>query len=242
MILVVPVVSASACEVFAQTRSVNSSTRNSTREATSPDPYHEGVKARIEGRCRDTIRLLVPIARRGLGFERAQHTLGLCLIEETGIMLTTDKIISASQIQNGTTAATVDLLPRAMPSLEKPQVKPAEILKNPGFQRGVDWIVTAANAGDFKAQASLIALFNIGLGVSTDSIEAAKWVHLYLTNPKRLTFGAPIAAANAINTLQAATHPDDWLRGKERARNWTPTYLVAPPPKKGDNKPRTITR
>ena len=186
------------------------------RAATKPvDSYREGLRARAEGRCNDAIILLVPIARRGIGFEHAQHALGLCLMEEAGL--------------------------QKLPYSEHRLIGKRRLTDSPGFQRGLDWVVQAANAGDFEAQASLIHLFNIGLGASNEPVEGAKWGHLYLTNPKRLGLGAPNTAHDAITHLQNSISHNDWLRGKERARIWTPSYHIAQPVKKSDTR-STIAR
>ena len=92
------------------------------------------------------------------------------------------------------------------------------------FQSGLDWISKAARAGHFEAQAVMIALYAAGLGPDEDKIEAAKWAHLYLTNPSRLNLGAPIAAVVSIEQIKEAMDNESWLIGKQRARDWVPLY------------------
>ena len=55
-------------------------------------------------------------------------------------------------------------------------------------------------------------------GPDRDPVEAAKWAHLYLTNPTRLNLGAPVLAQGAIDALEVRLDRETWLAGKERAR------------------------
>jgi hypothetical protein len=92
------------------------------------------------------------------------------------------------------------------------------------FATGLEWIGKAARAGHFGAQANMVSLYAAGLGPDEDVIEGAKWAHLYLTNPRRLNLGAPIAAVVSIDQLRESMDKTSWLIGKERARNWVPLY------------------
>ncbi|MEC8094393.1 MAG: hypothetical protein VX103_02440, partial [Pseudomonadota bacterium] len=79
----------------------------------------------------------------------------------------------------------------------------------------------------FKAQGILIALYAANLGPDRNPIEAAKWAHLYLTNPTRLNLGAPVLAQGAIDALEVRLDRETWLAGKERARTWIPVFPSA---------------
>ena len=43
--------------------------------------------------------------------------------------------------------------------------------------------------GIFRRKALLINLYAAGLGPDEDNLEAAKWAHIYLTNPQTVEFG-----------------------------------------------------
>ena len=101
------------------------------------------------------------------------------------------------------------------------------IFDKDNFQSGLAWILTAAQSGGFKAQGILVALYAANLGPDRDPVEAAKWAHLYLTNPTRLNLGAPVLAQGAIDALEARLDRETWLAGKERARTWTPVFPSA---------------
>ena len=163
----------------------------------SRNPYWDGFILKHEGNCVEAIGKLQPIAKRGFGYEHAQTALGECYLDKAGLSGDGGK----------------------PPSRE-------EMIRNGDFKFGLKWIVGAANAGHFEAQAVIINLYAVGLGPNEDNLEAAKWAHLYLTNPQRLNLGAPIVVSDALRDLQARMSKDDWLLGKERARVWTPTYLV----------------
>ena len=89
---------------------------------------------------------------------------------------------------------------------------------------GLQWLLMAANSGDFKAQGILVELYVVKQGPNADPIDGAKWAHLYLTNPSRLTIGAPVFIAHVIDNLQSQITTNEWLLGKERARLWTPRF------------------
>ena len=111
----------------------------------------------------------------------------------------------------------------------------------PDYHTGVRWIMQAANADDYNAQALLVELYGAGYGVGygasadndpsakNDPIEGAKWAHLYLNNAARQNLGVPILAESAIEALRAQLSERQWLLGKERARQWTPLYAKQNP-------------
>lgn len=176
------------------------------------NPYWDGFILKHEGNCLEAIGKLQPIAKRGFGFEHAQTALGECYLDKAGLSGDGGKPPSR-----------------------------ADIFDDRDFKYGLKWIGSAANAGHFEAQAVMVNLYAVGLGPDEDNLEAAKWAHLYLTNPKRLNLGAPIVVTDALGDLQARMSKDDWLLGKERARIWTPVYSEAETPdaedeKKGDAK------
>ena len=172
--------------------------RQAERKA-AHSPYWDGFVLKHQGNCAQAIGKLTPIAERGFGFEDAQTALGECHLTLAGL----DP--SGGNAPNR-----------------------AETVKQDNYKSGVTWIKRAANAGHFEAQGVLVALYAANLGPDTDKVTAAKWAHLYLTNPQRLNLGAPVMAANAINDLKATMDKDSWLIGKQQARRWVPTYDKRP--------------
>ncbi len=162
------------------------------------NPYWDGFALKHAGNCTEAIDKLRPLARRGFGFENAQTALGECHLMLAGL-----------DLENNITPHRNDIINKA------------------GFQTGLTWITKAANAGHFEAQGILIELYAVNLAANTDKIEAAKWAHLYLTNPHRLNLGAPAQANAAITMLKENMNRDSWLIGKERARIWVPSYGIA---------------
>ena len=171
----------------------------------SINPYWKGFILKHEGNCEEAIVRLKPLAERGFGFEDAQTALGECYLQLAGL---------------GTDGGLV-------PGRDK-------MFTIAEFKLGLDWISRASLAGHFKAQAVLIALYAAGLGPDRDKIEAAKWVHLYLTNPTRLNLGAPITAGVSIDQIRGSMEEKSWLLGKQRARDWVPLYEDATPQLQGN--------
>lgn len=159
------------------------------------NPYWEGFVLKHEGNCLEAIAKLQPIAKQGFGYEDAQTALGECYLDKAGL-----------SGQGG----------------DAPTRK--AVFDNRDFQFGLKWIGKAAGAGHFEAQALMVNLYVVGLGPDEDRLEAAKWAHLYLTNPQRLNLGAPVQIKDTLATLQASMDKESWLRGKERARVWVPVY------------------
>lgn len=190
---------------FAAAQVVRESPRDNVRrrqaeQRASVNPYWAGFVLKHEGNCRDAVGKLQPIAERGFGFEDAQTALGECHLTLAGLS------------PDGGTAPPRDSL-----------------TGQDDYRRGLDWLLRAAKAGHFEAQGVIISLYAAGLGPDTDKVEAAKWAHLYLTNPQRLNLGAPVLAADAINILKDEMDRDSWLIGKERARRWVPVYDTGGP-------------
>ena len=184
---------------FAQNRQSGADEVRKRRAAAQAghNPYWDGFILKHEGNCGEAIGKLQPIAKRGFGYEHAQTALGECYLDKAGLSGDGGK----------------------PPRRE-------ELIRNADFKFGLKWISGAANAGHFEAQAVMINLYAVGLGPTEDNLEAAKWAHLYLTNPQRLNLGAPVVVSDALRDLQTRMSNDDWLLGKERARVWTPTYPV----------------
>lgn len=175
------------------------------------NPYWDGFILKHEGNCLEAIGKLQPIAKQGFGYEGAQTALGECYLDKAGLS------------GQGSDAPQRDA-----------------IIENRDFKYGLKWISKAANAGHFEAQAILINLYAVGLGPDEDKLEAAKWAHLYLTNPQRLNLGAPVQVKDALAGLQASMDKDSWLLGKERARIWVPVYTkpeIKQPEKDGTKTP-----
>ena len=159
------------------------------------NPYWDGFILKLEGNCADAQDKLRPIARQGFGYEEAQTALGECLIYLAGLNPSRE----------------------TLPSRQ-------EIAQKPEFQEGIGWLEMAANANSFTAQGILIALYAANLGPTEDPIEAAKWAHLYLSNPVRLNLGVPVLAQVSIDTLRDGMDKQSWLEGKEKARAWVPAF------------------
>lgn len=159
------------------------------------NPYWDGFILKHEGNCAEAIVKLRPLAQRGFGFEDAQTALGECFLDKAGLQ----RVGGAAPPRN-------------------------TLVANTDFEQALKWIGQAANAGHFPAQALLINLYAAGLGPDEDNLEAAKWAHIYLTNPQRLNLGAPIQVADSLAQLQAGMDAESWLLGKERARIWVPIY------------------
>lgn len=180
-------------------RQINDELRQRRAErAARLDPYWDGFILKYEGNCEAATAKLYPIAALGLGYEEAQTALGECLLTLAGLPKD-----HATPPANDT------------------------ILAEDNFQSGITWILTAAQSGGFKAQGILVALYAANLGPDRDPAEAAKWAHLYLTNPTRLNLGAPVLAQGAIDALETRLDRETWLAGKERARVWTPVFPSA---------------
>ena len=90
-------------------------------------------------------------------------------------------------------------------------------MQKPQFHEGIDWLEMAANANSFTAQGILIALYAANLGPTEDPVEAAKWAHLYLSNPVRLNLGVPVLAQVSIDTLRDGMDKQNWLAGEKSA-------------------------
>ncbi len=168
--------------------------RRAAREALK-NPYWDGFILKYEGNCEAAASKLYPIAALGLGYEEAQTALGECLLSLAGL-----------------------------PDDRSPPPARETIFDKNNFQNGLSWIMTAAQSGGFKAQGILVALYAANLGPDRDPVEAAKWSHLYLTNPTRLNLGAAVLAQASIDVLEARLDRETWLAGKERARRWTPIF------------------
>lgn len=179
-------------------RAVDEVRQRRAAKLASHNPYWDGFILKHEGNCLEAIGKLQPIAKRGFGYEHAQTALGECYLDKAGL-----------SGEGG-----------------KPPRRKA-IIDDRDFKYGLKWIGEAANAGHFEAQAVMVNLYAVGLGPDEDNLEAAKWAHLYLTNPQRLNLGAPIVVKDALGDLQARMSKDDWLLGKERARIWVPVYAEA---------------
>ena len=173
-------------------------------------PYWEGFKLKHADKCEEALKKLVPLARQGHGFEDAQLAAGLCMLRLAG-------------------------LTASSPTKKEKQ----ELIKDANFRQGFDWILRAANAGHFRAQASLVSLYADDLappnsamdatqdpskGIYDTHVKGAMWAHLYLTNPLRLQIGAPIIDEAKLKKLENKMLKNKWLLGKELARNWIPVY------------------
>lgn len=175
-------------------------------------PYWEGFKLKHADKCEEALEKLIPLAHQGYGFEDAQHATGLCKLRLAGL--------------------------KASPVTKKER---QNLIQDVNFRQGIEWILRAANAGHFKAQASLVSLHADYLIPPSDGasnpqekvnekthdmhVNGAMWAHLYLTNPLRLQIGAPIIGEKKLKKLENNMTKNQWLLGKELARNWFPVYI-----------------
>ena len=167
--------------------------------------YWEGFKLKNEGDCESAVERLKPIAMNGRGYESAQHALGLCLMSIGGL-----------------------------PSEQGAFFDHNSVSATQSFQDGKTWVIRAANAGQFQAQRTLLALYAVNLGPDESNIEIGKWLQLYDVNPLRLTLGAADQGDGLRQFLTDSISRSELLQGKALARNWTPTYW-APPGVNGAN-------
>ncbi len=100
------------------------------------------------------------------------------------------------------------------------------LIEDPAFIEGRRFVLKAAQSGFHEAQAELVRLYLIGLGPDQDPIEGAKWAQLYLSNPYRLTIGLVNEIERDINALRVSMTSEQWVLGKERARNWYPVFNI----------------
>jgi hypothetical protein len=175
-------------------------------------PYWEGFKLKHADKCEEALEKLTPLAHQGYGFEDAQLATGLCKLRLAGL--------------------------KASPVTKKER---QDLIQDVNFKQGIEWILRAANAGHFKAQASLVSLHADNLIPPNDGtsnpqekvnekthdmhVNGAMWAHLYLTNPLRLQIGAPIIEEKKLKKLENNMTKNQWLLGKELARNWFPVYI-----------------
>lgn len=165
--------------------------------------YWEGFRLMNEGSCDAAIRRLEPLARRGRGFEHAQHGLGVCQLRLAGMP------------ENASTNVPEE----------------AQLRADPRFEEGMTWVLRAARAGQFDAQRTLIALYVAGLGPTDDPLDLARWLHLYNVNPTRQTLGI-IDPDDALLTRARTLLTDEQiLKGRIEAREWTPAFWVSKPEK-----------
>lgn len=159
------------------------------------DPYWSGFIAKARGNCDLAVEELAAFAAQGRGFEDAQTALGLCEMMRAGY-----KPDTSDRDQSGTLTA-LD-----------------------GFVRGRELVNRAADAGFHGAQAEMARLYMFNIGPEKDPAEGAKWAHLYLTNPVRLSIGLENNIEDVVARLQENISSEAWLEGKERARYWYPVF------------------
>ena len=169
--------------------------RRQAEQRAATSPYWDGFILKHQGNCTAALKKLTPLAELGAGYEDAQTALGECHLQLAGLSLQGDDAPTRASLSDNT-----------------------------HYRSGLDWISTAANAGSFEAQAVMVSLYAAGLGPTESRVEGALWAHLYLTNPTRLNLGAPVLAAVSIDNLKNAMSTDEWLIGKQKARQWVPRY------------------
>lgn len=206
-IVVVPIIlTALATLAVTTAEAQRSSGQNNVRDRLAAsrqvlDPYWDGFIAMAKGNCDEAISELAGYAIKGRGFEDAQTALGTCLMMRAGY--------DPSKAQNRHNRSLAD---------------------NKEFKTGRDIILRAADAGFHEAQAEIVRLYLENLAPNQDWAEGAKWAHLYLTNPTRLSIGLENNISGSIDQLKNSMTDAEWLEGKERARYWYPIFDFSFPP------------
>ncbi len=97
---------------------------------------------------------------------------------------------------------------------------------------GAAWILKAANSQIPAAQQAAIQLYEEGIGVPADPLEAAKWLLLLERNPLRRVFGPAAIDAELEKWLREKLTAAQWAEAQDRADRWQPVDqpTVVPPP------------
>jgi len=160
--------------------------------------YWEGFELKNEGDCDAAIERLRPLARNGRGYESAQHAYGLCLLSLGGLPTERGAAFNAEQVSN-----------------------------NQQFQDGRMWVLRAANAGNFQAQRTVLAVYAANMVPDDNPVDLGTWLRIYDVNPLRLTLGA-IARDDGLPTYPKATHARTDLRARSSVTRTSPPPSWAP--------------
>lgn len=108
---------------------------------------------------------------------------------------------------------------------------------------GAEWILKAANSQITSAQLAAIHLYEDGIGVTADPIEAGKWLLLLQHNPMRRVFGPAVIDPDIEQRLNKRLTREQWAVAQQRADRWQPVEqpTILPPPEP-DTKSRRSQR
>lgn len=97
---------------------------------------------------------------------------------------------------------------------------------------GAQWILKAANSQIPSAQQAAIHLYEDGIGVEADPVEAGKWLLLLQRNPMRRVFGPAVIDPEMEQQLKKRLTREQWTAAQQRADRWQPVEqpTILPPP------------
>ena len=97
---------------------------------------------------------------------------------------------------------------------------------------GAEWILKAANSQIPAAQQEAIHLYEDGIGVDADPLEAGKWLLLLQRNPMRRVVGPAVIDPDLEQSLKKKLTASQWTEAEARANRWQPVEqpTVLPPP------------
>lgn len=97
---------------------------------------------------------------------------------------------------------------------------------------GAQWILKAANSRIPAAQQEAIHLYEDGVGVEADPVEAGKWLMLLKRNPLRRVFGPTVVDPDTEQRLDKRLTREQWVTAQQRADRWQPVEqpTILPPP------------
>lgn len=87
---------------------------------------------------------------------------------------------------------------------------------------GASWILKAANSEIPAAQQEAIRLYEDGIGVAADPLEAGKWLLVLERNPMRRVFGPAAIDPDLEKQLRKSLTSAQWAQAQARADRWQP--------------------
>lgn len=101
---------------------------------------------------------------------------------------------------------------------------------------GAQWILKAADSRVPGAQQEAIRLYEDGIGVEADPVEAGKWLLLLKRNPMRRVFGPAVIDPDLEQGLQKRLTAEQWAAAQRRAESWQPVEQPTIVPAPADDK------
>lgn len=87
---------------------------------------------------------------------------------------------------------------------------------------GAAWILKAANSDIPAAQEEAIHLYQDGIGVAADPLEAGKWLLVLERNPLRRVYGPADIDPSVEKALRKTLTSAQWAEAQARADRWQP--------------------